>query len=213
MLSPQDLLALTIQRFKYAGGTLDIFWNDNPLRRPGLSSWQKLMYGTTIYSYFAPLWAVVFLLSPIAYCFTGIAPVAAYDSAFLTHLVPFLAFNRLAFAAGTWGVNTYRGKQYDLAFFWLNLRAIAHVLRRKPIRFHVTPKTRQAGTFLSLVRPQLVLIALTMAGLAYSGTLLATGVRSNVTGFLTNLLWSLNNVLLLSVIVVAALRKPAAEGA
>ena len=213
MLSPQDLLALTIQRFKYAGGTLDIFWNDNPLRRPGLSSWQKLMYGTTIYSYFAPLWAVVFLLSPIVYCFTGIAPVAAYDSAFLTHLVPFLVFNRLAFAAGTWGVNTYRGEQYYLAFFWLNLRAIAHVLRRKPIRFHVTPKTRQAGTFLSLVRPQLVLIALTMAGLAYSGTLLVTGVRSNVTGFLTNLLWSLNNVLLLSVIVVAALRKPTAEGA
>jgi cellulose synthase (UDP-forming) len=213
MLSPQDLLALTIQRFKYAGGTLDIFWNDNPLRRTGLSAWQKLMYGTTIYSYFSPLWNVVFLLSPIVYCFTGVAPVAAYDSAFLAHLVPFLVFNRLAFAAGTWGVNTYRGEQYYLAFFWLNLRAMAHVLRRKPIRFHVTPKTRQAGTFVSLIRPQLVVVALTLAGLVYGGTLLATGVRSSVTGFLTNLLWGVNNVLLLSAIIVAALRRPSAEGA
>jgi cellulose synthase (UDP-forming) len=213
MLSPQDLLAFTIQRFKYAGGTLDIFWNDNPLRRPGLSGWQKLMYGTTIYSYLSPLWNVVFLLSPIAYCFTGIAPLAAYDSVFLAHLVPFLVMNRLALAVGTWGVSTYRGEQYYLAFFWLNLRALADVLRRKAIRFHVTPKTRQAGTFLALVRPQLALIALTLAGLGYGGTLLATGVRTNVAGYLTNVFWSLSNVVSLSAIVRAALRKPSAEGA
>ena len=45
MLSPQDLTAWSIQRFKYACGTLDIAWRDNPLRLRGLSPWQKLMYG------------------------------------------------------------------------------------------------------------------------------------------------------------------------
>jgi cellulose synthase (UDP-forming) len=39
MLSPRDLLAWTIQRFKYAGGTLDILFHDNPLFRRGLSFW------------------------------------------------------------------------------------------------------------------------------------------------------------------------------
>jgi cellulose synthase (UDP-forming) len=213
MLSPQDLLAFTIQRFKYAGGTLDIFWNDNPLRHRGLSAWQKLMYGATAYSYLAPLWNIVFLLSPVVYCFTGIAPLAAYDATFLAHIVPFLVFNRLALVVGTWGVNTYRGEQYYIALFWLNLRAIWDVLRRKAIRFHVTPKTRQAGTFLSLVHPQLVAIGLTLVGLAYGGTLVATGVRANLAGFLTNVFWGLNNVLSLSAIVRASLRKPSAEAA
>jgi cellulose synthase/poly-beta-1,6-N-acetylglucosamine synthase-like glycosyltransferase len=207
MLSPQDLLAFTIQRFKYAGGTLDIFWNDNPLRRRGLSAWQKLMYGTTIYSYFAPLWNVVFLLSPIVYCFTGLPPLRAYDTDFIAHLVPFLVLNRLALAIGTWGVNTLRGEQYYLALFWLNLRAMADVLRRRPIRFHVTPKTRQAGTFLSLVRPHLLLIALSVVGAAYGGLMVAVGLRGNVSGYLANLFWSGNNVAALLVIVLASLRR------
>jgi cellulose synthase (UDP-forming) len=30
MLSPQDLLSWTVQRFKYAGGSLDILFHDNP---------------------------------------------------------------------------------------------------------------------------------------------------------------------------------------
>ena len=208
MLSPQDLLAFNIQRFKYAGGTLDIFWHDNPLRRKGLSAWQKLMYGTTIYSYFAPLWNVVFLLSPIVYCFTGIPPLKAYDTVFLAHLLPFLVLNRLALAVGTWGVKTYRGEQYYMSLFWLNLRAMADVLRARPIRFHVTPKTRQAGTFLSLVRPQLLLIFLTVAGVLYGGLLVATGARGNASGYLANLFWSVNNVLALSAIVLASLHKP-----
>ena len=37
MLSPQDLLTWTVQRYKYAGGSLDILVNDNPLFRPGLT--------------------------------------------------------------------------------------------------------------------------------------------------------------------------------
>jgi cellulose synthase (UDP-forming) len=54
MLSPNDLLSWTIQRFKYAGGTLDIFFHDNPLFRKGLKLQQKLMYAATFYSYLSP---------------------------------------------------------------------------------------------------------------------------------------------------------------
>ncbi len=211
MLSPQDLLAWTIQRYKYAGGTLDIFWNDNPLRRPGLSGWQKLCYGATIYSYFSPLWTIPFLLAPILYFLTGIAPIAAYDAAFLGHALPFLVMNKLAFMVGAWGVPSWRGEQYYLAFFWLNLRAIVDVLRRKPIKFHVTPKTRQARTFLSLVQPQLAVIGLTVASAAWAGWELWTGARGNLAGHVANLFWAGNNLLSLSAIVMAALHRPSEE--
>lgn len=65
MMSPNDLLSWTIQRFKYAGGTLDILRPDNPLYRKGLTILQKLMYDVNFYSYLSALWNVVFIVGPI----------------------------------------------------------------------------------------------------------------------------------------------------
>lgn len=206
MLSPQDLLTWTIQRFKYAGGTLDIAWNDNPLRRPGLSAAQKLMYGATIYSYLAPLWTVTLLLLPIAYFFTGITAVSAYDAAFYGHAAPFMVASRVAFMLGTWGVSSWRGEQYYLAFFWTNLKALAHVLRGLPVKFHVTPKVRQAGSFLPLVWPHVALLAATGAGAALRGGLVLAG-QAPLGPFVVNLFWSAWNASCLAVMVGAALRQ------
>lgn len=205
MLSPQDLLAWTIQRFKYAGGTLDIFKNDNPLELPGLSPWQKVMYGTTIYSYMAPLWTVVFLLAPIVYLFTGATPVAAYSNVFFAYFLPFLLLNRLAYMLGSWGVKTWRGEQYYLSFFWLNIKALWDVLEDKPIKFHVTPKTREARRFVGLVWPHLTLMGLTAVGLVYAGYRVFAQGEGDPSAYVANLFWSINNVLSLLPIVVAAL--------
>lgn len=124
MLSPRDLLSWTIQRFKYAGGTLDILKNDNPLFRRGLSFWQRVMYGATFWSYLAGLWNIVFLLAPIIYLFSGVAPVAAYSFDFYKHILPFLIANELAMMVGTWGIAGYKAKLWYLSFFPLNLRAL-----------------------------------------------------------------------------------------
>jgi cellulose synthase (UDP-forming) len=209
MLSPQDLLAWTIQRFKYAGGTLDIAKRERVLDMPGLSPWQKLMYFTTIYSYFAPFWTVLFLLAPVLYGFTGATPVDAYDVEFYAHLLPFLVLNTLAFMVGTWGVPSYRGSQYYLAFFWVNLRALWDVFNDKPVKFHVTPKTREAQRFVNLVWPHLLVIALTLGALAYRASVIAReGDAAAWSPFVANTFWSLNNVLSLTPIVFAAVRRP-----
>ncbi len=44
MLSPQDLQTWTVQRFKVLGVVIDIFMNDNPILRKGLTLKQKFMY-------------------------------------------------------------------------------------------------------------------------------------------------------------------------
>jgi cellulose synthase (UDP-forming) len=203
MLSPQDLLTWTIQRFKYAGGTIDIARNDNPLRRPGLSFWQKVMYGATIYSYLAPLWTLPLLVMPIVYFFTGITAVTSFDAAFYGHVVPFLVMNRLAFMLATWGVSSWRGEQFYLAFFWTNLKALAHVLRGLPVKFHVTPKVKQAGNFVALVWPHIALLGLTGLGLALRGVLVVAG-RSPAGPFVVNLFWALWNASCLAIMVGAA---------
>lgn len=209
MLSPQDLLSWTVQRFKYAAGSLDILMHDNPLFRRGLSLPQRLMYGATFMSYLGGLWNVAFLLAPIIYLATGVAPVAAYEGAFLFRILPFLVCLEFASIAGTWGIAGYRSKASYLAFFWLNLRALAMVVQGKPIRFPVTPKERQAGLHMRLVAPHLALIAMTLCSAAYAIFAWSTDRGDyTATGLLANIFWGLSNIAGLSILVRAAFHAP-----
>ena len=209
MLSPQDLLTWTIQRYKYAGGSLDILINDNPLFRRGLTFSQRVMYATTFYSYLAPIWNIVFLFAPIIYLFTGIAPVSAFSNDFFLHLIPFLITLELAIMTGTWGVSGYSAKTSYLSFFPTGFRAIWAVLRGEKISFPVTPKVRQTGNFLSLVKPQIAVVALTVIAGLWSVIALGSGDTSHsTTGVVTNLLWGFNNCLAMAGIIAAALWQP-----
>jgi len=205
MLSPQDLLAWTIQRFKYACGTLDIAWRDNPLRSPGLSAWQKVMYGATICGYLAPLWTIPLLLAPLAFFFGGVTPVHAYDVPFFAHVVPFLVASRLAFMVRAWRVPTWRSEQFHLAASWLHVRALAHVLLGKPIRFHVTPKLAAHRRSLRLVAPHLTLLALTAVGIAWRGAHLSSGAAAPMlAAYVSNVFWSLHNAVCFAPFIAAA---------
>lgn len=209
MLSPQDLLTWTIQRFKYAGGSLDIFFNDNPVTKPGLSLPQRLMYATTFWSYLGAVWNFVFLVAPLVYLFLGVAPVSAYTTTFFAHALPFLVFNELAFMVGTWGVSGYKGKVTYLSSFPLSLRALWAVLRGRQIKFPVTPKERQDGNFARLVMPQIVLVVVTLAGLVYAGVRLVAGDPDySLGGLIANGFWGLNNMLAMGIMIRAAFWKP-----
>ncbi|WP_108258741.1 glycosyltransferase [Mangrovicoccus ximenensis] len=212
MLSPQDFLTWTIQRFKYAGGSLDILVNDNAMFRRGLTLPQRMMYGATFYSYLGALWNIVFLFSPVIYLFSGIAPVSAYTNDFFVHVVPFLVMLELAMMVGTWGVAGYASKASYLSFFPLGLRAIWTVLRGQKISFPVTPKDRQSGNFLKLVRPQLGVLVLTAAGVVWGIAALAfADTEHTLTGVVTNALWGLNNCAAMAGIILAAMWQPPEE--
>ncbi|MEZ5451654.1 MAG: cellulose synthase catalytic subunit [Thiothrix sp.] len=215
MLSPQDLLSWTVQRFKYAGGTLDIALHDSPVTRPGMSWPQRLMYGATVWSYLGGIWNAVFLIAPLVYLFSGISPVSAYTGDFFKHILPFLIFMELAFMVGTWGIAGYRSKASYLSFFPVNLQAIWTVLKGEKIKFPVTPKDRQEGNFFHLVLPQFAVIVLTVVGVAYASVqYFALGNNDySLGGILVNIFWGLNNIFALSGIVLAAFWKPEEEEA
>jgi cellulose synthase (UDP-forming) len=210
MLSPADLLSWTIQRFKYAGGTLDILVNDNPLFRRGkLTLPQRLMYGSTFYSYFAPIWNVIFLIWPIIFLFTGVAPVSGYSLDFFLHIGPFLLLNELAQVVSLWGNSPSKGRAWYLASFPLGLQALWTVLRGRKISFPVTPKDRQVGTYPRLVKWQIGVVVLTVAGLVWGWSAYAAGREGYSFGaMIANTVWGLNNALAMIPIIRAAFWQP-----
>ena len=67
----------------------------------------------------------------------------------------------------------------------------------------------QAGRFLHLVRPQIAVVALTVAGVAWATLALwALDTGHTATGVVTNALWCLNNCIAMSGIIRAALWQP-----
>ncbi len=212
MMSPNDLLSWTIQRFKYAGGTLDILRTDNPLFRRGLTFWQKVMYGVTFYSYLSPLWNIVFIVWPIIFLFTALVPVSTYSMEFFLHIVPFLLLNELAQLCGLWGAKTMAGRRWYMAMFPLNLKALWTVARGERISFPVTPKDRTEGRFLHLVRWQILLVSLTLAGMVWAWSLHLSGLGNySLGGLIANTVWGANNVLSLLPIIRAAVWTPDPE--
>lgn len=211
MLSPQDLLSWTVQRFKYAGGSLDLLVHDRALLRRGLRWPARLFYAATFYSYLGGLWNAVFMVAPLVYLYSGIAPVSAYSTDFFLHLLPFLILHEVAMVLALWGLSGWRGKAGYLAFFPLNLKAIATVLKGKKIAFPVTPKVRQEGRFTRLIAPQIAVAALTAIGIAWALTALALGLELHTPGgVIANLFWAAANLLALSGIIRAAFWRPPA---
>lgn len=208
MLSPQDLESWVKQRTRYAAGSLDIAFRDNPLFKQGLSLGQRLCYFTTIWSYFSPLWITLFLLSPVVFYFTLTPPMAAYTFDFFKYFIPFQVFNTLTLTVGCWGIPVKRGDQYYVASFWLMLVSIWAVARREKVKFTVTPKQRQAGKYLPYIVPHLVMVGLTLVGMVYNLILIVQGAHPSFSGFAANTFWSLYNIYNLSIIIRSAFWKP-----
>lgn len=210
MLSPQDMLTWMIQRFKYAAGSLDILFHDNIFnrRRFKLSLPQTLMYATTFWSYLACVWNTVFLISPVIYLFTGIPPVSAWSTPFYLHFLPFFIVSELAFMFGTWGISAWDGRASYLSFFSMNLRALDTVLRGEQIKFHVTPKERQTGRFLYLVKPQIAIVLLTLSGLIWGGIQVARGQVDDPSGYVINIFWGAVNIAAMLPLIFAAMWTP-----
>ncbi|GAB4215530.1 MAG: hypothetical protein OHK0012_15880 [Synechococcales cyanobacterium] len=207
-LAPEDLHATLKQRLRWAQGTIQVLLRDNPLFKPGLSFGQRLAYFQTMYSYFGGFAVVVYLVCPIVYFLTGIAPVRALNTAFVFHLVPFLILNRLTFVTSSWGIppqELWRAEQFAVALFPLHIQAVWSVLTGRKIKFEVTPKQRSSGRYLGLIKPQIAIMALTVTSALVAGIRLVLGKGTlDPEGFFVNLAWSAYNFTLLWAAVRAA---------
>lgn len=208
-LAPEDLQTMLVQRLRWAQGTVQVMFRENPLTQPGLSLTQRLMYFSTMWSYLSGFAAVVYIAAPVVYLMIGVLPVQALSTEFFVRLVPFLVVNQLLFWVVAAGRPTWRGQQYSLALFpvWIKsfTSAFGNVFMKRPLDFAVTPKTRTAptGPPWHLVRPQLWAIGLLVAALAVGVVRILAG-QANAPGAVFNMVWVVFDLAIFSVIIKAA---------
>ncbi|MGK3954772.1 glycosyltransferase family 2 protein [Arthrobacter sp. R4] len=210
-LAPEDLRTMLTQRLRWAQGTMQVFFRENPLLQNGLSAGQRLMYFSTMWSYLSGFAAVVYIAAPIIFLCFGVLPVAALSVDFFARLIPFLMVNQVLFFVAARGRKTWRGQQYSIALFpiWIKActTAAANVIFGRDLGFAVTPKTRQGdGPPWSLIRPQLVTIAALVIA-AVTGLIRMFVGAGAPAGTLVNIAWVAFDLVLLSVIIRAALYK------
>ena len=214
-LAPEDLDSMLTQRLRWAQGTAQVMFRENPLLQKGLSPAQRIMYLGTMWTYLSGFAAVIYLASPVIFLTLGILPVNALSSEFFVRLLPFLIVNQLLFHVVGRGIKTWRGQQYSLAMFptWIKsvTSAFGNVYLGRDLDFRVTPKTLQERTSLPwyLIKPQLVAMAvLVLAVLVGIARMLLGG--ADTVGTLVNCLWIAFDLLILSV-VIEAVRYPGYE--
>jgi cellulose synthase (UDP-forming) len=215
-LAPEDLRTALQQRLRWAQGTIQVFLRENPLLRRGLSSGQRLMYFATMWSYFSGFFAVIYLLAPVCYLFFGWMPIAAFSSEFFWRIIPFLLVNQLVFAVVGHGLPKWRGQQYSLALFpiWIKAvtSAVGNVIFHRKLGFVVTPKERQAGASMALIRPQLIIMALLVAASVWGLGRVALGRAEDPVAVAINVGWAAYDLAALSILLVAATWRPNATG-
>ncbi|WP_084541177.1 glycosyltransferase [Nocardioides alkalitolerans] len=207
-LAPEDLESMLTQRLRWAQGTAQVMFRENPLVQKRLSWPQRLMYFGTMWSYLSGFAALVYIAAPVIYLTLGVLPVQALSTDFFIRLVPFLVVNQLLFFVAANGRPTWRGQQYSLALFpvWIKsvTSAFGNVFLRRDLDFSVTPKERKefAVARWDLVRPQLIAMgALALAGVA-GVVRLAVGQASWL-GTSLNLVWVVFDLVIFSVIIRA----------
>jgi cellulose synthase (UDP-forming) len=216
-LAPEDLGTALQQRLRWAQGTIQVMFRENPLFFPGLKPMQRVMYFATMWSYLSGFFALVYLSAPVLYLFFGWTPVMAFSDEFFWRLIPFLIINQILFIVVAWGLPTWRGQQYSLALFpiWIKAvtSAIGSVYFGRKLGFVVTPKTRQGGVSLQLVRYQLIFVGLLAAAIVVGVGRIILEEDAATIPIVVNLAWAVYDIVALSVVFTAVFYTPAEEDA
>ncbi len=208
-LAPEDVGTALSQRLRWATGSMQVFFRDNPLMVRGLTLAQRLMYLGTMTSYLSGFAALVYLSAPVLFLTVGIFPLHADPTLFFLHFVPFFVACQLLFQlSGRGSRGLWRGQQMSFALFptWIaaTLSGASAVFLGKHVAFSVTSKTKQAtGTGYRHVLPQVVATGvLLVASVIGVGRMLA-GAASAPATYLT-LAWVVVDLALLSAALRAA---------
>lgn len=85
--APDDLAGVFKQRLRWAIGAIQILMRDNPLKRPGLTLVQALLFWESAAHHFLAVTTMLLGLLPVVYIFVEVQRVSTLQEQSLAHLI------------------------------------------------------------------------------------------------------------------------------
>lgn len=146
-IAPQSFHAFSVQRLRWAQGSMKIFRSkDNPLFKRGLKWKQRLSHFAAIFTYFDAYQKLIYLLTPAVLLLTGLMPLKVTGGLdFMLHWLPYFFLSMLTNKAIGRGYFKYFSvEKFNTLKMVTFIKASFSLLWSKNI-FKVTPKSASAS--------------------------------------------------------------------
>lgn len=210
-LAPANARAFHVQHLRWGQGAMQVIRKYSPLRMPGLTVAQRLAYLDSLSTYLGGFQRLILYLAPIIFFATGEFPLNADAGTFAAIFIPYMLLQLASFKLLARGHGSFLlADRYAMAKFVTHLRAITGFATRRRLKFRVTPKGEAevpAGTY----APQLALVLITIAAVAWGGYQHYLGIEEDIPGwgasaFWANVIFALWNGCVAAYIVLMSLR-------
>jgi cellulose synthase/poly-beta-1,6-N-acetylglucosamine synthase-like glycosyltransferase len=204
--APNDILGNYRQRYQWAVDSLKIFFWDNPLKRKGLNSGQKLKYlSFGLHYIFMGFFVPFFFVVPVWSVFTGKFVITAALWMYILYRLPYFIMHLVMGKYTSYPAKYIKSFQIQIGYFPVYIAATFSALflyRKKNPKYHVTSKkSRAVGVsrkFIATI-PQLMVISISAAAIVHA-------TRSSIPFWfmIVNVVWLSWNIICLIPIINAA---------
>ena len=157
-LAPEDLLSYYKQQRRWARGSLEVLFRENPFFKRGLTFSQRFQYLASALYYLNGLIVLIDMLMPLAYLFFSIKPVVSTTTNFAFFFAPFMFLNLLVLYLVSDKNITFRALAFSQSSFTLQLSALFSAITRRKDVFTITSKRALTGNFSYLAYPHILYI-------------------------------------------------------
>lgn len=143
-IAPQSLHAFSLQRMRWAQGSMQILRSkDNPLIAKGLTWKQRLSHFSAIFTYFDAYQKLIFFLAPSVLLLTNLTPVRVDNGTdFLLHWAPYFILVFLTnIALGRGYFRFFQVEKFNTLKMVTFIKASFSLVGARKTKFKVTPKT------------------------------------------------------------------------
>ncbi len=178
----QDVTTFHSQRLRWGEGNLSVLAHDNPLTMRGLKWGQRLCYFATMINWCGGIFKLPIYLTPLLMLYTGVPPVREFNWTLAILMIAYMlcAILGVNYASNGYG-SVWYSELFTMASFWTQVRATMRAMFwRKFQKFIVTKKRgRQAKSIWPFVRPQLVLIVISILALVWAWARVGMGISDD----------------------------------
>ncbi|MEG0175680.1 MAG: UDP-forming cellulose synthase catalytic subunit [Aeromonas sp.] len=201
-LATESLSAHIGQRIRWARGMVQILRLDNPLFGKGLNFGQRLCYFNAMLHFLSGIPRIIFLTAPLAFLILHAYIIYAPAAAIALYMLPHIFHSALTNSRLQGKVrHSFWGEVYETVLAWYIARptTVALFAPHKG-KFNVTAKggmTEEVYLDLSVSRPYLVLILLSLCGLGFGIWRILTGPADEILTLILSMIWTLYNLTIL----------------